>query len=472
MDYYHKYLKYKTKYLKMKNSFQIGGGKPLINILKNINLFSVPNMEELLNPIYGLYMCESGFVINNFYLDDIERTQLTKTIRILTKEIPGSIQPTNEIMINVTPEDIGRYAALLYSNLFYKINNTNIFTIDDKTIFNSRISKADQETLISYIDKSKLIKKTILKDATIEPLIRFHLLLYCLWWVSNNKAGIKKYYEGINQVFTLINNYLIESNKLPIIDIPSNFESNNFTKEEIHTALNNDFELCLAKIFDESFKIFSQEQSKHFCVGSGNKNDQYPDCGETTLRNFFNFLLLGDHGFDISLLNKFNPISELKEYYAIFNNFNIQSSPDKYPIYRNNLNARDAWSYLILKFANKDINFVERCTDNNRFELNAGMSLNGRTSNFFQAVKNLLPGLTDWKDLENDDNIKEIIDQTEKGFGSILIDSNIGDIKIHCEQGHYYIEYDSLNLDHDYSYLQNPKHKNILDILTKKKIFQ
>ena len=56
MSYYEKYLKYKNKYLELKNllNLQYGGDKPVIRYIDQINLFTDPEMEAYLNPIYGL----------------------------------------------------------------------------------------------------------------------------------------------------------------------------------------------------------------------------------------------------------------------------------------------------------------------------------------------------------------------------------------------------------------------------------
>ena len=67
-----KYLKYKNKYLEFKSiglklSNQIGGQKPLIKDPDRINLFDDAKMKQYLNPIYGIFLCSSGFIPNNFY---------------------------------------------------------------------------------------------------------------------------------------------------------------------------------------------------------------------------------------------------------------------------------------------------------------------------------------------------------------------------------------------------------------------
>ena len=65
-----KYLKYKNKYLQLKNLNykQYGGELPIINNIVGINLFTDPDMEIHMNPIYGLILCNNGFIINNYCL--------------------------------------------------------------------------------------------------------------------------------------------------------------------------------------------------------------------------------------------------------------------------------------------------------------------------------------------------------------------------------------------------------------------
>ena len=63
-QYYEKYTYYKNKYLKIKNKYmQHGSGTPATaNIIKY--KFDMRSMDEHFNPIYGLYMCHSGYLVN------------------------------------------------------------------------------------------------------------------------------------------------------------------------------------------------------------------------------------------------------------------------------------------------------------------------------------------------------------------------------------------------------------------------
>ena len=447
MNYYIKYIKYKNKYLELKKSRinLIGGDLPIINNFNEINLFNIDNnnyqcMEKYLNPIYGLVMVESGYVINNYYLHKSKfiNTKDSKIIVNITKDIPGNVQPNNDLM-KLKPIDYGRYIVIKY---IYMIDNS-FFTISEKGKINFnpklKIDKYDNDILQEFIIK---IRKYI-KLQDIDKIC-FHIILYCLWWVANNDEGISQYYDGINEVFGIVNKYLPFEKKINLIDKT--------------ITSNSDFEKILIQITHKSFKIFNQEWAKHFCPESqfelkseseleleSEKTNKktYPDCGEVTARNFINLLIFDKKTFNIDLLQKLGAISQLIEYYNVFNNFEKQTETNNlFNIFNDKLNARDAWSKLIIFYANtnNNLNLIKSCGINNKFELNAGMNLNKTQTNFFQLIKNLLTGINSWKDLENN-FIDEISDKTIDGVGDIFINhKEFGEIIIKCETGHYYMK--------------------------------
>lgn len=461
MNYYLKYVKYKNKYLKYKKSLlQIGGDKPLIKTIKNINLFTDERMEEFMNPVYGFFMCECGYITNNYYLDKIKSSPLTKIINKITKDEDGFRRPVNEIKENLNSIDIGRYIGLLYANSFYTIKgkSNKLFKVDKEILFDQKINdKKFNKILGEYINKSKLIRNTIFKEELVLQ-DSFHLLLYCLWWIANNREGIKNYYEGINEIF-IIMNQLELSNKIPLIIIPDDYLAPN-------SEFINHFEEKLYNLYSDDFEILVQEYSRHFCVGSSNPTT-YPDCGEVTARNFMNLILydIESNNFNTSYISKFEPIQELLDYYTIFNNFDDHKSSDTKRIYEQNLNSRDAWSYLILFYANENINFKEICRDVYRkYELNSGMSIDGQENNFIQLIKNFLPRLNNLKDLEGINNIENIKDKTTNGYNNIII-SGTYNIIITMEPDHIYMKQNNKKSNIDLSLITTPKHKFVLDIL-------
>ena len=141
MNYKNKYLKYKMKYLNLKK--MIGGGKPSVRILKNVNLFNNKNkhlesMEPYMNPMWGFISIETYF-INNIKKIGIrkilaptevksnklkEQIYLFKLVDFLYRVIPGEPQviPIKKIWDNITPKQIGGYLAHRYKYLFNQEN--------------------------------------------------------------------------------------------------------------------------------------------------------------------------------------------------------------------------------------------------------------------------------------------------------------------------------------------------------------
>jgi hypothetical protein len=63
-------------------------------------------------------------------------------------------------------------------------------------------------------------------------------------------------------------------------------------------------------------------------------------------------------------------------------------------IFGQQLNARDAWSYLVINYANHNLRFSKFCTSTNQkrieYDLDGGLSKDPKISNFLQLIKNLL----------------------------------------------------------------------------------
>jgi hypothetical protein len=458
MNYHDKYLKYKNKYLQLKSELelklqQFGGDKPFIKNINGINLFTDPEMEKYLNPIYGLLLCSSGFIPNNFYLNlsKIIVDDVSKIIKKIAKEENfASIKPTNDIMTDIKPIDIGRYIGIKYINM---INNI-IVNVAQKITFIQKINKDEvcKKKLTEYISKLR----NYIPIEKFNELDYFHLLLYCLWWVANNDEGIKEYYKGINEVFSIINPYLSPEKPYELINT-----------DIIKLDDTDSFENIVFEITKEPFKVYGQEKSKNFCHTS---TSTYPDCGEITARNLLNLICFSHDKFDIDILKKFNSIPQVIEYYTQFNDFIKQSDNKLYSIYEDNLNARDAWSKLIINHGKTNVEFVKSCNEvgnNYRFELNAGLSTDKTIGNFLQLIKNLLPGITKWDDLKTE-LITDFTDKTVNGVGIINIThEEYGNITIHLETGHYYMEPPQTDNSINYDHL-NENQQNQIKILLKK----
>ena len=80
---------------------------------------------------------------------------------------------------------------------------------------------------------------------------------------------------------------------------------------------------------------------------------------EILLNDLHNMNIIFDNNWDISKLK--NPIHQLKEFYSVFTNFNLMIDFDlKLPIFGQKLNARDAWSYIVIKHANSNLVFINK----------------------------------------------------------------------------------------------------------------
>jgi hypothetical protein len=426
---------------------QKGGDLAFIKDYNKINLFTHENMKEMeqyMNPIYGYIMCNTGFIPNNFYLKEIEAidTDESNIISKLCNVVPGNVQPKNEFINNFKARQIGKYIAMKY--IFKKHPEFHFEpTNKGKTIF--KYGKKQSGYTQFTISLNNLFP---LKDNHEEKT--FHIILFLLWWVAQNDEGIKQYYEGINETFKFINDFNIEGIKYDPIIISSNTNTNDtVTGQPI-------FEAVVHELLDTNFIIYNQRISKDFCNPIG----PYADCGETTMRNLINLLCIDNNNnnkFNISLLEKYSPIQPLKDFYNNFDTFEKQSA--NYP---HQLNARDAWSKLIIEDASNNITFVRTCKNKEHsYELDAGMSLDRTKSNFLQLLQNLLPGITQWNDLLTE-KITNIEDNTKFGVGNILIEHTIlGNVRLHLQPGHYYMEINSKeDNENDTSYGNFDNRKN------------
>ncbi len=170
---YNKYLKYKNKYLQLKTYLeQTGGAKLIIKNINIINQFTDPNMEQYLNPIYGLYMCESGEVenlfllYNKFYsksetkknrysfinLPDILSDTMINACRINITRISTFIPPSIRVTSNISKLDpliIGQYIALFY---IIKTFDINIILDNNSKIINNLDNRERIFNFMFYLD--------------------------------------------------------------------------------------------------------------------------------------------------------------------------------------------------------------------------------------------------------------------------------------------------------------------------------
>jgi hypothetical protein len=484
-----KYLKYKMKYLELKNSYlnieMKGGDKPFLTN-DNINLFnpaidSQKLMEPYLNPVYGMYMCESGFITNSYYLYNTFKDifvdkilELAKKIKKLSRPINDSVQPIPEFE-KVNPIDIGRYIALLYickNNKDFIHMNTSKDTLRvGPHVLNDPANKSilDEytKTLKGYIDNNPAPLKTAFpityKDCSNMSNSDFYIILYCLWWVSKNDEGIREYYNGINEVIGICN-IILSWGKHPVNYEPIDLAYIN--------PESNSFEKIALEITKKHFHKYEMQYPQHFCHLERDKT--YPDCGEITARNLINLICFDPdiNKFNIEILRKYGAIQELIDYYTMFNTFEKQSAVGTVQIYTQDLNAKDAWSRLIIYYANNNVQFKNNCGGSHKYELLDRMAADGTTTNFFQLIKNLLPAITKWEDLNTEPERFKIVsnDTDENGFGKIIIETkDYSTITIQCIRGHYNMNINKKRIKYNYEHLNIDQRFKINILLNKER---
>lgn len=407
-----------------------GGRKPRKVDPNTINRFSDNEIARYLNPIYGVILSNNGTLKNNFFLalsGFVDKNDpKIKMIMNVCKRNPSSlnVMPTNAMLYGgaygskkidpITPTDIGRHIAIKYINfklekkLFIQSTlETNVFVINPVIINNT-----NKGTLDFLKNQINTLNRFIPFDNY--DIFSFNLLLYCLWWVANDPAGIDAYYTGVQQIFDMVNGLGLSQTNFQIGEGPSD-----------HNFENDVFKMIPPESIQ--FITYNEEYSRDFCT---NREAKFPDCGETVARNIINLLCFdtSNKQFDVSLLEKKGAIPALITYYRVFNNFDLQNTGEQ-NIYGINLNSRDAWSKLIIDNAQENINFREQCsneTQNYSFNMKSGKTIDRNKSNLLQLIHNLLPGINNWTDLINRTNITDVeVDlNPNTHFGTIVIDAN------------------------------------------------
>jgi len=147
MTFFNKYLKYKKKYLNLKNNIQIGRGPPLNNIIKSIGLFDKgSDIDNFLNPIYGFIYINTDFIKNHKKFYNEGDTNISSFINTYFHLIDEIIQPTIYFLEKniINSKHIGIMLGCLYN---YKNHHNEI---------NSKIQKLKNEKICFLEDKYKL----------------------------------------------------------------------------------------------------------------------------------------------------------------------------------------------------------------------------------------------------------------------------------------------------------------------------
>jgi hypothetical protein len=434
MEYFNKYLKYKNKYLELKQQ-QIGGEAPLISTIRNIQLIKDKCINYYLDPIYGFIFSNNGFIFNYYNFYDSE-DKLNLIGKIINKIFDRNLTLTGDIKKedSITPKFIGNVISYLYLLKFHNLENK--LKIDKLNRFN-RVQIYCKQKLIDIIEN--IIKTSSKKFREIINIIKkcdhvdaFRILLIIMWRKAKNKDGIKKYYEGINEIFMYYNELVTK--KIEIINIPNDF---------LEDKRGTDFQEELILI-NSDFHIYGQESPINIC------NVNFPDCGEQTIRNFINMICINNNFFDINILKKLNASCKLIEYYTVFNNFSKQSNGD-FKVFGKTFTGRTAWNFMVSNLQNVRYNNIpQSCVYDGKpflYNIEGGLNLTNNMPNLFQVIINLFEGINTFDELigklKTNRLIYSVTDYKyiyKNGTGKITFDIKKWNFTMILQTGHYKVE--------------------------------
>ena len=271
---------------------------------------------------------------------------------------------------------------------------------------------------------------------------QYHVILSVLWWLADNKEGIKEYYLGLNDIL---------DDELKVI-IPVDFSTDMYTSDDLKELpdisdgdLYNKLLALSYFMSRKGIKLFEQQYSKTICSG---KN--YPDCGETTLRNFINILIYNEkaNNFDIEILKKLKSSDNLLEYYTIFNTIELQESLSTLKIFDQELNSRDAWSLIVSNL--NDVNYNNSCMTKDdttyKYEIKVGLSNTTEEetniTNILQVLRYFFRKIRYFDDFEKDEyelNITIEVNLNKDGLGHINFKNSNGEFLWEFSEFHYSI---------------------------------
>jgi hypothetical protein len=167
--------------------------------------------------------------------------------------------------------------------------------------------------------------------------------------------------------------YINDNYTFKDLDIET-FESQAEIEKENKNNYNIYALIMLKKINKIPINLYTQKYTKTFLY-----NIDYPDCGETSLRNFINIITydFDTNTFNLDKFNSLEPIEKLREYYRVFNNFEKQNDDNiTFEIFDKKLNVRDAWDFVVSNFDN--VNYQNSHIEDGqkyKYEISSGTSI-------------------------------------------------------------------------------------------------
>ncbi len=482
MEYYSKYIKYKNKYLYLKNinniikTQQIGGDKPSVFSTKQINIIKY----DTLNPFNGFIWFSSNLIRNYYKFDGSILGNLVRSLFIIIGD-SDELRVTKYITDDIKPYQLGMIISqcFLYiygKNKYSDEKNNMLFTNDNELLKNSDSIQILYDLIISNIKKIKHGKDT---DTEMLVLNFFNILLAVMWYITDNREGILEYYKGINHVFTKQQISEGENGDKYEVNLDDFNKDNLYNYNDLINYKPDeklDYEYLASIIYYHHNKIQLNDYETVYINGFIHKindiniqlnNISFSDCGETTIRNFFKILFMrlneSKTGFiyDTKLMEEFGVIKEVIDFFKKYDTEEKQNS-DKL---LDNLNARQAWALVVNNIS--DISYAQEYTQDAttfKYEIKPGFAQDNKTMNIMKLIYKLITKINNKDTLINMISVinnknglayqniyKENFD--EDGTGVFVIKTIYGEFIFNCDDAHYYIDKKTviplnINIDH------------------------
>lgn len=505
---YVKYLKYKNKYLTLKNlqTIQIGGGKPDIFNMKNVNIFPTEeNNFHVLNPFNGFVWFSSELIRNYYSFDGTIFGKIVKDFFIIIGD-SNELRVTKHMITYFKPFDMGMIIAQCFLYFYGKGSYIEVHTGKMKQ---NKLLYLKNESLSESPDLNKTYFKIMqyavevkLANASDPNAFMYFLniMLAIMWYIANDKDGIAQYYMGIKSVFT---EQQFDPDKYNIDSYLESFDpADHYMIDEIEPSSQRPgewlsmapFETLASMIYYHHNQI---QLNEYETVKLDNittptmklNNISFSDCGETTLRNLFKILFYRNQAqsasYDTEMMKKMNVHQSVIDYFNKYNSLQLQNTDQKIKFKGNSLNAREAWAVIV---SNIDgIKYAQQTTDSHKtfnFEIGPLFAPDGKTENIMQVIFYLfnIRTIDEFSKLINriNENDKYAPPKQsffksnfeEDGSGSFTFRVKYGVFRVNSSDTHYYIDKaPSPPLDVKIDHIKNNRHRAILLALNNKLTF-
>jgi hypothetical protein len=494
----------------------IGGDRPNVSIISDINLFAIKDPKELLNPIYGFIWANCG-VVNNYYNFSPDYTIQSKLIKLLftqnlqTREITPSKSVkipiflqfgNNTLQTHNTNIVLGVIIGLLYKHLqtiriSNRKNNNKLNASKNNNVMCQPLQKNNsvkatniasrKNKSVPHMKTKKVCAPTYLKISTLpQPTVNNNGLTKK---ITDINAKIKSFNEKIlkgnvpanvddKTIIDIINILLAllwwNSNdidgikdyyrgiKLALpeeeinIDYIADYNTNKFASkiQDIYNIL------VKLKLFDTGTAINTHVlRAKRVDKNSG---DGFSDCGETTIRNLINICCAGQDNNTI-ILERLNTLGAIDGVLAYYNTYNTISK-------QNTQVARNEWSLLV---SNLDgVKYSETNIDGYKFDIDSGLVASNNNKgkpNLLVAISKILSRVREWQDFSE---FITITGNLTNGIGDLKITKETSTYILKLEKNHFYIYAEgSANLQSITKYindLDEPKKLYVYGLLANK----